>query len=79
MTTISLKIPEELRAELEAEARRQQKAKSHIIRQALTAGLLRARHARRQSLYERAEDLIQDCRCPRDLSTNSRHLRDYGA
>lgn len=79
MTTISLKIPDQLRDELEAEARRQQKAKSFIIRKALAAALQRTSNSREQSLYERAKDLVQTCRCPRDLASNAKHLRGYGA
>ena len=79
MITFSLKLPETLVARLEAEARGRQKSKSAIIREYLEQGLNGARHGKRPSFYELAQDLCGagHSGVP-DLATNPKHLEGFG-
>lgn len=75
---MTLKMPENLHAQIAHEAKRRRKPKSAIIREAVANGLRSGTKAGKPSLYDRARDLIQDCPCPRDLASNQKHLRGYG-
>jgi metal-responsive CopG/Arc/MetJ family transcriptional regulator len=77
MTTITCKIPDKLRAHLEAAARQRRVSKSQIIREAITAVL------RKKKPAVSAFDLIKDA-CgiiqggPKDYASDSRHLKEFG-
>jgi ribbon-helix-helix CopG family protein len=75
--TISLKVPDELDARLEARARRVGRTKSAITREAL-GRFLDEVAAERGSCLEMVRDLVGLGRGPGDLASNKRHLRGYG-
>lgn len=75
MKTVTLKLPEQLGAWVEAEANRTGISKSEVIRQ-----ILQERQQRRgETAYGMAADL---CGCVgsgrRDLSTNKKYLKGFG-
>ena len=74
MTTISLKLPEMLLRDLEAEARNRGVTKSTLIREALEARLRRARARHRVTCLDLIGDLVGSQPGPADASTNPRHL-----
>jgi hypothetical protein len=75
MTTVSLKLPEELLREVAAEAQRRGVSKSAVIRQQVEAGLRRTGRARTPvTCAELAAGLIGSLSGPVDLSTNQAYL-----
>jgi len=75
METISFKVPAELRARLEREAKRRQVRQSTIIRESLERTLARADRAKRErTCADLAGDLIGSFAGPPDLSTNPKYL-----
>lgn len=79
MTTLTIKLPEELKARLEAEARLSGKSVSAVVRDSLERRLRAKRHAG-TSLYERTKDLygIGESGIP-DLATNPKYMEGFGA
>lgn len=77
MTTITCKIPDEVRAHLEAAARQRRVPKSQIVREAIVASL------RKKKPSVSAFDLIKDA-CgiikggPKDYASHRRHLKGFG-
>jgi hypothetical protein len=73
---MTLKIPEDLFAEITSEARARNVSKSQVARERLA----RRRTAKSKgSLWNQMEDLvIQSDSLPDDLSSNKAHLRSYG-
>ena len=77
MTTITCKIPDEVRARLEAAARQRRVPKSQIVREAIVASL------KRKKPLVSAFDLIKDA-CgiikggPKDYASHRRHLKGFG-
>jgi len=76
MATISLKVPDPLLQDLEAEARRRGLSKSALIRDTLRAALARKGMKKPLSCLDLMGDLVGSFRGPRDLSTNRRYLSD---
>ena len=74
MTTISLKLPEMLLRDLEAEARNRGVTKSTLIREAIETRLRRSRARNRVTCLELMGDLVGSQPGPADASTNPRHL-----
>ncbi|PAW76643.1 MAG: hypothetical protein B9S33_20725 [Pedosphaera sp. Tous-C6FEB] len=77
MTTVSLKLPDALAAELAAAAAKRRVSKATLVRELLSASLAPARP--KLSAYEVMQagcGVVTDA--PRDLSTSKRHLADYG-
>lgn len=77
MTTVSLKLPDALAAELAAAAAKRRVSKAKLARELLSASLAPARPA--PSAYEvmqAACGVVTDA--PRDLAASKRHLADYG-
>ena len=74
VTTISLKVPEPLLQEVEAEARRRGVSKSTLIRESLENSLRRKRAKRRVTCLELVADLVGKFKGPADLSTNPKYL-----
>lgn len=78
MKTLTIKVPDELFAEISRAAEIRKIPKSAIARERLqekskTAGTARV------SLWDRMEDLvIPSDSLPKDLSTNKNHLAGYG-
>jgi predicted DNA-binding protein len=79
MTTITCKIPDELNAQLEAEASRKLLPKSALVREALERSFKHRRMASQQTAFDRVKDLcgiIKDG--PKDISTNPKYMNDFG-
>ncbi len=73
MKTLVVKIPEALDAELTRQARLRRVTKSALVRERLE------QPAQMASLWDRMKDLvITDDDLPCDLSTNKKHMEDYG-
>ena len=80
MTTLTVKLPERLKAKVEASAKRRRVPKSQVVREALERAL--ANESKRSTV--RAIDLVRDLvGCvrggPRDLTTNPKYMEDFGA
>jgi hypothetical protein len=73
---MTLKVPEELFAEISNEARARNISKSQVVRERLAK---RRTVKSKGSLWNQMEDLvIQSDSLPADLSSNKVHLRSYG-
>ena len=75
MPTVTVKMPADLHARLEAEAARRATTKSAILREAFARG---PSAAPASSFYERAKHLIGAASGPGDLSTNPKYMAGYG-
>jgi predicted transcriptional regulator len=79
MRTISLKIPDELLAELERAAKAKRVAKSVIVRESLEAALRPRVHRRTASSFDLAADLAGSLKgLPRDLAHNPKYMDGFG-
>jgi hypothetical protein len=78
MATLSLKLPAALAARLDAAARRRGINKSELVRQALEAFLEGGLLKEKATFGDAARDLIGCLDGPRNLSSVSRRLQDYG-
>lgn len=78
MRTISLKVPEELDAQLTRLARKPGRSKSLIVRTALSESLSPRGWSGRRSFRARARDLAGSVEAESDLSFEKRHLEGYG-
>ena len=81
MTTLTLKIPESMAAELDAKAKRMATSKSAVARNALDKYLHDSPDGGGQSAYDVAMALgvigaIKDG--PSDMSTNRKYMKGYG-
>ena len=78
MRTISLKLPDELLAELEREAKTRRITKSVLVRESLEAAL-RGRPRRAASCYDLARDLVGTAKGMAFLLTgNPKYMEGYG-
>jgi predicted DNA-binding protein len=77
MRTISLKLPDDVDAKLEAQAKRLGRTKSEITRDALSR-FLEGPHVQGVSGLDLVRDLVGTVRGPGDLASNKKHLRGYG-
>jgi predicted DNA-binding protein len=75
--TVSLKLPAEVNARLEARARRVGRTKSALTREAL-ARFLEGDEDAGASCLDLVRDLVGSASGPVDLASNPRHLRGYG-
>ena len=83
MAVISLKLTEELDAQLTAQAQRRRLSKSELVRRALTAFLQASEQGgggpQPQSAADLLADLVGYCEDgPADLSSNPAHLSELG-
>lgn len=79
MKVLSLKVPKALDRKLAAVVRRRGASKSALVRQALERYLDDAQEVRRGSFLDLAGDLVGCVKdAPADLSSNPRHLADFG-
>ena len=77
MTTLTIKLPGEMKAMLEVEAKQSGKSVSALIRESVAERLRDAGSA--TSLYERTRDLCGAGGSGlRDLATNPEHMRGFG-
>ena len=74
--TMTLKLPEDLFAEITSEAKARNISRSQVVRERL----VKRRTAKsRGSLWDQMDDLvIQSDSLPSDLSSNKAHLKSYG-
>lgn len=77
MSTISLKLPAVLARRLEAEARKTGRSKSEVVRDALERSFHREGE-NKATFYELTSHLAGCGKGPGDLSTNKKHLSDFG-
>lgn len=74
MRTVSFKLPEQLDDALSDLARRRRSSRSALVREALAGFAVGGR----LSVTAAVDALVGPLDGPTDLSTNSKHLRDYG-
>lgn len=80
MITISLKVPDELVARMDAVARATKTNRSALLREALEEKLTAAARNILPSLFERSADLCgKGCSGLGDLASNSSHLEGFGS
>ena len=77
MKTISLKLPDDVDARLEARAKAIGKSKSALTREAL-AKYLDVKGGSEVSCLDLVRDLVGRAKGPGDLASNKKHLRGYG-
>jgi len=77
MRTISLKLPDDIDAKLEARARDLGITKSEITREALSR-YLEGEPTQGVSCLDLVRDLVGTARGPGDLASNKKYLRGYG-
>lgn len=80
MTTISLKIPDELVSRMDAMARAKQTSRSALLREALEEKLKAAARKTPLSLYEQSADLCGMWSSGvGDLASNPKHMDGFGS
>jgi hypothetical protein len=78
MKTLTIKVPDELFAEIASAAQTRNVPKSEIVRERLQ-GKSATKRASKASLWSRMEDLVIPMdSLPVDLSSNKAHLKGYG-
>ena len=75
--TISIKVPDDLDARLEARARTLRRSKSELTREALSRYLDDGTTTDASGL-DLVRDLVGTVRGPGDLASSKKHLRGYG-
>jgi hypothetical protein len=79
MRTISLKLPDELLAQLASEARTRRVTKSQLVRESLARALHEQPSAGQVSCYDLARDLAGTVKgLPKDLADNPKYMRGFG-
>ena len=78
MTTLTLKMPDDLAARVAAAAGEKRGVRSAWVRRALEAYLETGTRVRSGSCLELAGDLIGCVEGPADLSSNKKHLEGFG-
>jgi len=79
MRTISLKLPDDLLADLDKEAKARRLTKSVLVRQSLETSLRRRPRHVAASCYDLARDLAGSVRgLPPDLAHNPRYMEGFG-
>ena len=79
MQTISLKLPDDLLAQLESEAKARRVTKSWLVRDSLEKALRSQSGAGAVSCYELARDLAGiEKGLPEDLAENSEYMEGFG-
>ena len=79
MKTISLKLPDDLLADLEHEAKARRLTKSVLVRESLESSLRPQRRGVAASCYDLARDLAGSVRgLPADLADNPQYMKGFG-
>jgi predicted transcriptional regulator len=79
MQTISLKLPDDLLADLEREAKARRVPKSVVVRESLERALRERSREASASCYDLARDLAGSVRgLPRDLAVNPKYMEGFG-
>ncbi len=80
MTTVSLKIPDELVSRMDAVARAKRTSRSALLREALEEKLKATARKTPLSLYEQSTDLCGKGNSGiEDLASNPKHLEGFGS
>lgn len=79
MQTISLKLPDDLLADLEREAKARRVTKSRVIRESLEAALRKGTSPVKVSCYDLTRDLVGSIKgLPKDIATNPKYMEGFG-
>ena len=79
MRTISLKLPDDLLAQLEGEAKLRRVTRSRLVRDNLEKALSRPSRAAAPSCYDLARDLAGSVEgLPEDLAENPKYMEGFG-
>jgi Arc/MetJ-type ribon-helix-helix transcriptional regulator len=79
MRTISLKVPDDLLADLKREAKARRVSKSAVVRESVEAALRRRSRGSAGSCYDQARDLAGSVKgLPRDVGTNPKYMEGFG-
>jgi predicted transcriptional regulator len=79
MQTISLKLPDDLLAQLDTEAKARGVTKSSLVRESLQKALHRKSSAGATSCYDLARDLAGTIKgLPKDLADNPKYMEGFG-
>ena len=79
MQTISLRLPDELFAQLQREAKARRVTKSQLVRESLEQTFRKRGKGRFVSCYDLSSDLVGSIKgLPKDLSHNPKYMEDYG-
>lgn len=79
MRTISLKLPDDLLAELNREAKARRVSKSALVRESVEIALRRRSRRGAASCYDMAHDLAGTVKgLPRDLASNPKYMEGFG-
>jgi predicted DNA-binding protein len=79
MQTISLKLPDELLAELESAAKARRVTRSWLVRESLETALRKRPPSGDVSCYDLARDLAGSVKgLPKDLADNPKYMEGFG-
>jgi len=79
MRIISLKLPEDLLADLEREAKARRVSKSALVRESVEEALRNRPRRGAASCYDLARDLAGSVKgLPRDLASNPKYMEGFG-
>jgi Arc/MetJ-type ribon-helix-helix transcriptional regulator len=78
MGTLTVKLPQPLQAQLDALVARRGQRKSDVVREAIERLVAEPKAPRSTSVLDLLKDLKGSGRGPKDLSSNPKHLQDYG-
>ena len=79
MQTISLKLPDDLLADLVREAKARRVSKSALVRESVEAALRRRPRGGGASCYDLARDLAGIVKgLPRDVASNPKYMEGFG-
>ena len=79
MQTISLKLPDDLLAQLESEAKARRVTKSSLVRESLEKAFHRDSRSGPVSCHDLARDLAGSVKgLPKDIATNPKYMDDFG-
>ncbi len=78
MKTLTVRVREDLLAQIEAVAQERGWSKSSLVRKALESIVRDEAQSEGPSCYDLAEDLSGTVDGPTDLSTNKKHFKGYG-
>ena len=79
MSTLTLKVPDVLNAQLNSYAKQKGLSKSEIVRMALSEYFSRDNIPFEGSILDLSEDLAGSIEAPSDISSNKDYLAGYGA
>ena len=79
MQMVSLRLPEDLLARLESEAKARRTTKSRLVRESLEKAFRAQSAGRAVSCYDLASDLAGRLKgLPKDLAENPKYFEDFG-